>query len=426
MLASILLHDVRLHGICVGEVRIHVGEALSVRIQKSLEHQVVLDRICDREVQKPRHEAAADRASARPDGHAHAAGSVQEVVDDKEIAGKMQLRDDVELVEQAFFIGCRIFQRRQATVQLFLAELHEPAILRFAFRQVLVLRHFEIVVHFAVTLRGDFVRVLDGFSNYLVGHMLRADEIAVELLLRHEVVALVRVGEGFPVIFAERLHMHVVHEIIFRIQVVDVVRCDERHPVCPRHLHDDVVYLDLVVKVPWLDFQIEIVEAGLVSLHGLNSLQHPRFLLLRLDAFLHAGENHLRNLSAYACGKGDDAFAILLQRGIIRARLVVEAVELCVIVDADEVLHPLLVLRKQDKMPVRPILFRLVWHDIGFHAYDTRDALFHARLVELHQGCHGPVIGHGDMRETEGFRLLHERLDLQNGIFDRSDCRVAM
>ena len=123
-----------------------------------------------------------------------------------------------------------------------------------------------------------------------------------------------------------------------------------------------------------------------------------------------------------------DLTHVFLQHGVVRAGLVaVHAVESRIVVDADEVLHTLLVLRKQDKMPSGFLMAdRPVGHDIGFHADDSGDAFLHTLLVELHQCRHRTMIGHGDMRETERLRLLHEVVDLQDGILDRSDCRVAM
>ena len=328
---------------------------------------------------------------------------VEEILDDKEIAGKTKLQDDIQFILQAFLINDRVFERRAALVELVLAELHEIAFFRLGQWQVRIFWHLEVEVHLTVALLGHEIRVFNSCCDDIIRNEFRAREAGGQLFFSHHIITSIRVDE-FRIFFrffaAIRLHVQVMHCIIFFVEIMHVICRYERNTGRCRHLHKDVVYDFLLGKIPRLNLEIERIEAILITF---DSIQDSIFVFPQ-DCF--------RDFATDTRRKCNDALAIFLNNGIIRARLIVKTVNLSIVMNAKEILYSLFVLRKQDEMPVvsagiRTVFQCPVWNDIGFHPDDSGDACFLTFLVEFDDRCHAAMVSHGNMRQAERFRFCN-------------------
>ena len=81
----------------VVEVDVDIRQAHTVRVQKPLEQQVVLDRVHVGDADAVRHRRARGRATPRPHAHAHLAGGRGEVLDNQEVARVSSAFDGLQL-----------------------------------------------------------------------------------------------------------------------------------------------------------------------------------------------------------------------------------------------------------------------------------------------------------------------------------------
>ena len=127
--------------------------------------------------------------------------------------------------------------------------------------------HFERYIDIAF-LR-DAGSVFDSFFNHCWRHKLSLYEIRTDILIRHEPVTSIWIQERvalFPYLLPAQSDVEVVRHIVFMIQIVNVIRYEDRCIRVACEFNDRVIHLQLFFEVTRLDFEIERIEDGLVFL----------------------------------------------------------------------------------------------------------------------------------------------------------------
>ena len=149
----------------VAEVHVKVGHRNALRVQKTLEDQVVADGVNVGDAHAVGRQAAGAGAAARPHRDAPAFGVVDKIVDDQVIVGVPHRLDDVDLVFQAVLqlpgdlAGVAAFQALAAEHFKIILVVH--AVRRFEVGQLGVA---ELKVEIAQI--GDLVGILAGFGHH--------------------------------------------------------------------------------------------------------------------------------------------------------------------------------------------------------------------------------------------------------------------
>ena len=164
------------------------------------------------------------------------------------------------------------------------------------------------------------------------------------------------------------------------------------------------------------------VDVGLVVLHHFEievvediREEAGKFLCLVLAILT----EQLVHLAGRAAAEGDDALAVFGEQLLVHARLVVEAFEVRLGAELDEVAVAGLVLRQQRQVVIVVgarigLLVARVGRDVGLDADDRLDAAGARFLIEVDSAVEGAVVGHGD-------RLLADREDAIHHIGDATE-----
>ncbi len=108
--------------------------------------------------------------------------------------------------------------------------------------------------------------------------------------------------------------------------------------------------------------------------------------------------NGAGDFSGHAAGRGNETFAMLGEKSMIRSRPVVKPLQLGRANDLQQILISSLIFRQQKQMIALAILVWLLilqppGGDIGLNANDWLDSSFCAGTKELNRAVHGTVIG---------------------------------
>ena len=173
-------------------------------------------------------------------------------------------------------------------------------------------------------------------------------------------------------------------------EVVAVVGRHQRHLVAPGDLAQGVVGLGLLRDAVVLDLQEEVARAEDVEVV-------PDLLVRVLDPVL---DDPLVDLPLEAGGEADQALGVLGQEVVVDPGLVVEALEVRLRGQLEEVLVAGLVLRQQHQVVVVAVPRQLpvgvlLRGDVGLDPEDRLDARLARLLVELDRPEHVAVVGQG-------------------------------
>ena len=434
---AVLLPDVLedLGPAVLAQVDVDVGVLAAVRVGETLEQQAVADRAGVRKAERVA-DHRADARAARRGRDAALAGLVDEVPDDQEVGADPLAGEDGEFVVEAAAVGV-LHAVAVAPGEAGLAQFAQrPVAVGVEGGQFLLVRllgqRFHAVagaeaVEPGVASRfgrrragrqGFGFRALDADQRRVVGGEVEFDVAAVgdaprvaERLgrrrlveeLRHLLgaldVELLRVVE--PVLRLLRLvrrdaDQRVVAVPVLGGQEVRVVVADEGQVEVGGEAQDQVVDLVLLGGVVPLQFE---VEAGLAVLVGGEGVPVPlRFPASPLVVLFGAGFDALAQVvgdgGAEVAVDGDQALAPAFERALVHPRLVVEALEVAVGGQLDQVAPALLVAGQQDQVEsavgdaVRLLVaaVRGLRLDVGRHvrldAEDRLDVLLPAGLVE--------------------------------------------
>ena len=235
-----------------------------------------------------------------------------------------------------------------------------------------------------------------------------------EHLLRGLHVELVGV-EAHPVRLVHRLaglqaEQQVVHPGVGLLQVVAVVGGHERDAELLVDLPQALVGDLLLGYGVLLDLQEIVVLAEDVAVFGGGADGIVQTVLA----------DEVGHLAAQAAGEGDEALMVLGQQVLVHARLVVEAFQVRLAGELEQVLVAGPVRRQQDQVKVLvmgklalafPVEAALGGH-VGLAADDRFDAGGGGLLVELDGAKEVSVVGNGDGRHAEILGFLDEGVDL--------------
>jgi hypothetical protein len=398
------------------EVGVDVGHRDPLGVQESLEGDLVLDRIDVDDAEGEGREAARGRAATRADRDATLAGEADEVPDDQEVSRVSAARDDVELVAEPLLVAPQPLRQRRLRVPG--QPLGEPPSreplevpVHGLARGNLELRELELagLEHEAAAF-GDLERVPYGDGHVVeeLEHLPRVLDVearAVEL----EALGVV---ERLPRLNAEQ---RLVRMGVARVQVVGVVRSDQREPELLVHVEQLAVHRILRGDPVALELQVEPVpEDALVGLELLPGLAHAPV------------QDRARHARGEAAGRGDQPLVVCAQEIEVDPGLVVEPLHEPLRDERDQVAVPPLVHREQEEVVHAveaaglgiPVEARALRH-VDLAADDRLHAAPDRRLVELDRSEQVAVVGHRDGRHPRGPRPLHQLLDRDRAVEDR-------
>ena len=185
--------------------------------------------------------------------------------------------------------------------------------------------------------------------------------------------------------------------------VVPVVRGNQRQVEFPCQLHELPGNLLLPVHAVVLDFDVEVIRAKQIAV---AERQFPRLVLVTIP-------ERPRNLARRTTRKANETLVILLQQFVVCPRLVVEAFQLRLRRQFDEIFVALVVFRQQREVVLPVVQLRLaVEARAGRHvhlaAQDGLDAPFARFFIELDCAVKYAVIGEADSRKTQFLGAVHQ------------------
>ena len=398
----------------VGEVDVHVGHGDPLGVQESLEQEAVTHGIDVRDPQTVGDERARRRAPPRTDGDPGLPRVVDEVPDHQEVAGEAHLLDDGQLVAEPRLQGVA---RRGAVPlaqpvarQLLQIGLERVALGHHVLRQVELP---EVEREVAALRHGEGVAARLRRLGEDQRHLLRG--LHVELLGRELPAA--RVGQGGARLDAEQ---RLVGASVAGLQVMRVVGADDRRADGLRdsqRLRGDARLLRDAVG---LDLHIVVIAP--------EDLLVPARRLLRLLEI--AARQRPRDLGVQAAGEHEQAVGVPGQQLAVHARLVIEALEVRLRDELDEVLVAGEVAHEDREVvgafiaPVlRAALRVLARRHVELGAEDRLDPRFLGGEVEIDPAEKVAVVGERDGRELEVLGLLDQLLEL-GGAVEQAVLRV--
>ena len=376
------------------EVHVDVRHRHPVRVEETLEGELIEDRIHRRDPERVRHDGAR-RGAATGRLDPLFAGKPDEVRHDQEVAGVTHRQDDPELVVEASLEFRR--DRPVATLQTALALRAEPTLDGLTLRDREVRDTQLSQRQRQVRHLGDAPAVTDGLELVREPrrHLGRGLDVELLTLEAHPV-------GGVEVVAGPHAEEDVVRLGLVLANVVQVVGHDERQSRL------------------WGEAQQLFVEPALFRQAVVLELQEEA--ILAEDVAVFAGElagqlpvvgfERLRDLAAKAGGQPDQPLAMSGEVVAIDARLVVVAVDVGVGDESAEVPVADEILGQQDQVEGLGVgLALLVGHrpagDIRLHADDRLDALGPGRLVERDRTIQRAVVRDGHRIHA----LLRRRID---------------
>ena len=403
---AVLLRDVADHLVAavVGDVEVDIGRLLAVDVEKPLEHEARGERVDEGHVERVEDDAGRGGTS-HAEHDARALAEFGDVVDDVEVVREAGLLDDVELVLQA---RARLVGGEGVlAVEAFAREMREVCVRREAFRDLRLRQVHAAEIELQVALLGDELRVGDGLrvvreerEHLLLGLHVVAVVVHLQLALG--------IADGGVRADAEQ---HVVDAVVVGRGVVRIVRRDKRDLHLLRELRE-----------PGVRLRALCVDVGLVVLHhfeveAVEDVREEAGELLRLVVAVLVQQ--LEHLARRAAAQRDDALAVLGQQLLIHTRLVVEALEVRLGAELQEVAVAGFVLREQRQVVVVVragvrLLVARIGRDVGLDANDRLDAAGARLLIEVDGAVERAVVGDGD-------GLLPQRGDAVHDVGDAAE-----
>ena len=433
----------------VFEVHVDIRHGDAVRVEETLEQELVLDRVQIGDLKAVGDDGARGGATSRPDHAAHRPRSGDIVLDDEEIVREAHAGDGLQLEVDSLLLLIRqglaialartlisqVAEEGHGTAELVAAVI--PLLVAFAgiddilvFLEIgvdvaeeggvdVIFREHGIPVD-AVPL--DLVEDLDGIGQGLRmvredgGHLLFALEVFLLGVAQAVRIVHVRVGR--------QADQPVVDRTVFLPHEVHVVGGDDLDPVLPGQFEDhrDVLALSLedVLRQP-RDF-------GFVE-HHLQVIILPEHPFVPADGLvggIHvAVQNRPGDLPRHAGGGADEPLVVLLDDLVAHPRLVVHAFDVGRGDDFHQVEIALVVLGQQDEVVVLAVGVVLEFvvvmaGDVDLAAENRLDRrIFPGDLAELLDPVHVTVVRNGDAFLPQLFSALEQLLDGGQAVKDR-------
>ena len=205
------------------EIHIDIGHGDTLRIQETLEDEIVTHRVDVGDADAVRDEGARRRASARSHRDVMGLRIVHIIPDDQEVLDEAHAGDRVELIVETRPVLLAV--RAVACPESILTELPEIA------RRVVALRHL-VARHMVVSEFNAYIAALCDFMGVVEG-FLRIREQRPHLLLGLDIELPARIAQ--PILVGNLLSGLETEQDIVRLRillpgVVDIVRGDQRNP----------------------------------------------------------------------------------------------------------------------------------------------------------------------------------------------------
>ena len=382
------------------EVHVDVGHLLALDVEEALEDQPVLQRLHVGDSQAVKDDAG---GGAAPDSEKDAlpSGEAADVPDHEEIVGETGLTDDIELVLEA--AAELVGDLRIPLLEALPAEARQVLLGRIAVghREAGQVNPGEVDRQIAFVGDAPGVGGGAGEVRQQLFHLLGAAQVVG----RAGHLEPVRLIDGRIGLNAEQ---HVLDLALVLVDVMDVVGADHRDAELVAHLEELPVDLDELgdVVVP-LDFEVEVRHV----------VEPPRRLPGVLEPTLLDQAGHL---AVEAAGEHDQAVAMLLEQLPVDSRPVVEALELGLGGELQQVLVAGLVLGEQRDMERLLIggvsVVAAARRQVAFHANDGLDAFPAGDTVEVDRRVEDAVIGEADGVHPELLGALYQGLDAAKAV----------
>ena len=430
----------------VFKIHVDIRHGDAVRIQETLEQELVLDGVQVGNPEAVGHDGPGGGASARPHHASHGAGGCNVVLNNKEIVRKTHPADGFELEINSFLLllrqvfpvalmGARegkmtqIRHRVAETVSAVIAMLVTAA----GVYDILVL--LQVFVYLGHEGRIYLIHrqhriPVDGIALYLAGHlqgvfnglrMVREQGEHLFLCLDILLLGIAQAGRVVYVSIGCEADQAVVHGAVFLAHKVRVIGCDDLDAVLLRQLEDffRVVAL-LLVKL--------VGEAGNLRLvlHHLQVIVFPEHPFVPEDGLFHRvrilGQDGPGNFPGYAGAAADEALVVLLYYLVAHPGAVIHAVHMPLGHDFYQIQVPLVVLGQQDQVVV-PLFFEPM---VPFgHVNLTADDRLYVRVLlgileELLHAVHITVVRDGQCGHPQLVgpveKVFYGRLSVQDGV----------
>ena len=386
------------------EVNVDIGQADAFDIQEAFENEIVGQgiKVCD--TQSPRDDRTGRGTTTGTDRDVVPLRPVDEVLHDQKIPRKAHLADDLQFHFETIPINFGINRvpigvQFQALFEAFTRKALELRRQGHPFRKFVygevVMR--EVHLHMAFFSYAD--RIGKGFGNMLerLFHLLSGFVIEIPRFKTHP----------FCVIdFCLRLNTQqdVMGLNVVRVQVMAVVRRNQRNFGMLRKLQQLIVQSRLIRQCIGLDFQI---ETPIVDIHVLLRLPDGVVKCPAVRDQLVGSHQRAGDFTGKARGKRNEPFAVLAEQGFIHAGLIMEAVQEALGDKTNKVMVPLVVLRQQNQMVPDTgefgILIPVILGNVDFAPDDGFDAVTLACRIEISRAVQVAVIGNRGGRHPEIF-----------------------
>ena len=400
MIFSVFFGDVfdDLSSAIVTEVRIKVGHADALGVQKTLEHQVETNGVNVRDANEISDKASRTRASpgTRRDGSALCIAN--KVGDDQIIFGISHARDDGKLIFYSFSVdrfGMLLSENDFALGDLFIKALQrQTAEIIFGCFSRCRTEAGKIQlgkVKIKMAKIGDLLSIFDCFriTSEKRGHFF--------LALHIEFIRFKAEGSAVGNLVAcLNAHQNGLRVGIVAAEIMHVVGGDERDPRILGELQQLSVNGFLLRDAVILYFEIIAVLS--------EQLLHGECVFLCFIIFA-VGEQ-TGNISRQTSGKADQALAVLLKQFQVDTWLGVEAFRICLGDHVDQIFISDFVFDEEDEMIASAVRFMPFVKtgscgNVDLASDDRLDAVFLAGAVKIHDAVHGAVIGDGNCRLTQ-------------------------
>ena len=402
LVAAVLSRDVfdDLSSSFKAEVHVEVGRRLSFGVEKTLEKQVVSQRIHVGDMNGIRDDASDAAASARADGYPVLSRVIDKVPDDQIVVRKAFRNDDVELVFRA---GAQLVRYGAVSLDQSVVS-HLAQIFRGRETVGRNVRRLKVLLFYRdVTL----FHYLDGIRDRLRTPRKQLHHLVVRLHIEFVRVELHsrRIVDRLARLYAKQ---NVLHHRVLAFYVMHVVRRDDLDAYLARKTDEKRIYLLLLGNsvILKLDIKIPFFE---------HIAQHYRILL---GSFVISREQKAGDPARKTRRTAYHAFRVLFEKLYVDARLVIKTVDVRHTVHLHEVAVAVVVFGYKKQMVEVGRTSALLVHilasvklaaDYRFYAQSL------ARTVHREHAEHIAVIGDRDARHTLGYCRFEQRKMLALG-----------
>ena len=377
------------------EIHVDIRHGHTLRIQESLEQQIIADGIDVGDVQAVGDDASCGGSSPGAHRNVVFSGVVDEIPDDQEVVHIAHLPDNIQFVIHSFFqrpvvFGVTLLQARIAQlVQI------APGIVSGRNLEMGQFRDAELDLHMAAI--RDPLRVFHRFPG--IGkqpfHLLFALDVILSAFIAHPVL----VRQLFRRLNAQQ---DIVRPGVLRMGVVHIVGTDQTDIQIPGDLQEGGVHCLLLRDTVILQLQEVIIL--------------PEDLPVFQGALFGLIDQPLLNISGHLpCqtgGQGYDPFVVFPQQRLVHPRLIIVPFREALADNFHQIGITRIIFRQEHQMiisvfssgqfPVEPGIGRHIY----FAADDGVDPLFLRRPVKIDHTVHNAVIRDGRSCHPELFHLL--------------------